>query len=92
MNAPGANETVADDKNSSLKADTRLLGRLLGDALRGAEGEELYATVEKIRLASIRFNRDGDAATRQEMTEVLNGLPRELTNRWCARSRIFSIW
>jgi len=68
------------DKDAPLFADIRLLGRLLGDVIRDQEGDAVFAIVERIRLLSIRFHRDGDAAAGGELAELLNNLTREQTN------------
>ena len=65
------------DKDLSLREDIRLLGRLLGDTVREQEGEEVFAVVERVRQASVRFNRDDDASAGREMAAMLNNLPRE---------------
>ncbi|WP_029009201.1 phosphoenolpyruvate carboxylase [Azospirillum halopraeferens] len=61
-----------------MRDDVRLLGRLLGDTVREQEGEEVYAVVEAVRQASVRFNRHDDASAGREMAEILNGLPRDI--------------
>ncbi|MDR3435332.1 phosphoenolpyruvate carboxylase [Telmatospirillum sp.] len=63
------------DKDQPLREDTRLLGRLLGDVLRDQEGEAVFGVVEQVRQTSVRFNRDGDEQARQEMADILDGLP-----------------
>ena len=63
------------DKDKPLGDDTRLLGRLLGDVLREQEGPALFGVVERVRQTSVRFNRDGDETARQEMADILDGLP-----------------
>ena len=79
----------ADDKDQPLRADIRLLGRLLGDTVREQEGEAVFAVVERIRQASVRFDRESaredalpavapaDEASRAELAQLLNKLPRE---------------
>ncbi|MBL8309432.1 MAG: phosphoenolpyruvate carboxylase [Burkholderiales bacterium] len=52
----GAAET---DKDAPLKADTRLLGRLLGEVIRAQRGEQTFSKIETIRQESVRFHRDG---------------------------------
>jgi superfamily I DNA/RNA helicase len=49
------------DKDLPLRDDIRLLGRILGDTVRGQEGEPVFAIVEHIRRNSIRFHREEDA-------------------------------
>ena len=48
MTAPGQNP-VATDKESPLREDIRLLGRILGDTLREQEGEAIFDLIERIR-------------------------------------------
>ncbi|MBS0312788.1 MAG: phosphoenolpyruvate carboxylase [Proteobacteria bacterium] len=47
------------DKDAPLRADTRLLGRLLGDVIRAQRGAATFDKVETIRQESVRFHRDG---------------------------------
>jgi phosphoenolpyruvate carboxylase len=70
---------VSEDKDLPLKEDVRLLGRILGDTVREQEGEETYAIVERIRQASIRFHRDGDAGARRELEATLDSLNADQT-------------
>jgi phosphoenolpyruvate carboxylase len=66
------------DKDLPLKEDTRLLGRLLGDVLRGQLGEAGFDRIEGIRQTAIGFRRSrGDDAERLRRTlaELLNPLP-----------------
>ncbi|MEC5384279.1 phosphoenolpyruvate carboxylase [Uliginosibacterium sp. H3] len=67
------------DKDSPLREDTRLLGRVLGDTVRSQEGDAVFALIEKIRQTSIRFHRDEDFAARNELEALLDGLSREDT-------------
>jgi phosphoenolpyruvate carboxylase len=62
------------DKDSPLRDDIRLLGRILGDTVRSQEGEPVFAIVERIRRTSIRFHRDEDEAARHELEATLNSL------------------
>ena len=52
------------DKDSPLREDIRLLGRILGDTVRTQEGEPVFAIVEDIGRTSIRFHREEDEAAR----------------------------
>jgi phosphoenolpyruvate carboxylase len=66
------------DKDLPLKEDTRLLGRLLGDVLRGQTGEEGFARVETIRQTAVRLRRAGAgeaAGIEAEFALLLNDLP-----------------
>ncbi len=68
------------DKDLPLRADIRLLGRILGDAVRDQEGEEIFAIVENIRQTSIRFHREDDEEpARRELEDILNSLSPEQT-------------
>ncbi|PIV76926.1 MAG: hypothetical protein COW56_00430, partial [Rhodocyclales bacterium CG17_big_fil_post_rev_8_21_14_2_50_68_7] len=56
---PGSDLSVATndtpgaaDKDSPLREDIRLLGRILGDTLRLREGEAVFEAVEGIRRTS----------------------------------------
>jgi phosphoenolpyruvate carboxylase len=65
-NAPG---------DQLLRADIRLLGRILGDTVREQSGDQVFATVEEIRQNSVRFRRDEELTARQTLEATLNGLP-----------------
>ena len=68
------------DKDSPLRGDIRLLGRLLGDTIREQEGDDTFDLVERIRTTSVRFHRDADDAARQELASILNELsPQQAT-------------
>jgi phosphoenolpyruvate carboxylase len=74
---PPMNE--AADKDLPLREDIRLLGRLLGDTVRGQEGAEAFEIVERIRRSSVAFHRDNDAAARAELEGLLDGLSSDET-------------
>jgi phosphoenolpyruvate carboxylase len=59
MNAIATPSAPLDDKEALLKADTRLLGKLLGDVIRAQRGERTFNLIETIRQESVRFHRDG---------------------------------
>jgi phosphoenolpyruvate carboxylase len=67
------------EKDAPLRADVRLLGRLLGDTVREQEGADVYAIVERIRQASIRFHRDNEVAARRELEATLDSLDADQT-------------
>ena len=71
--------TPGADKDAPLKEDIRLLGRLLGDVLRGQEGEGVFDIVETIRQTAVRFRRDADPVAGQELTALLHRLTRDQT-------------
>ncbi len=64
-----------DEKDEPLREDIRLLGRLLGDAVREQEGDEVFQVVEQTRRAAIRFAREGKAEDRAALHELLDALP-----------------
>src|SRR5258708_11837006 len=73
MNAPDQNP-AAPDKESPLREDIRLLGRILGDTLREQEGEAIYDLIERTRQNAIRFRRDRDPEAKRELEAMLNKL------------------
>jgi phosphoenolpyruvate carboxylase len=73
MNAPVQN-AVTTDKDSPLRDDIRLLGRILGDTLREQEGEATFDLIERTRQNAIRFRRDRDPEAKRELEAMLNKL------------------
>src|SRR6476619_4835023 len=69
------------EKDLPLRDDIRLLGRILGDTVRGQQGEAVFEIVERIRQCSIRFRRDDDQEGRRELTATLNSLSRDQTTQ-----------
>ena len=67
-------EITQSDKDTPLRDDIRLLGRVLGDTVRAQEGEAVYDLVEQVRQSSIRFHRDNDTAALRELEKILNGM------------------
>ncbi len=57
-----------------LSDEIRLLGRLLGDTIRGQKGDAVFETVESIRQNSVRFHRDDDEPAKGELEAILSGL------------------
>ncbi|HEY1942220.1 MAG TPA: phosphoenolpyruvate carboxylase [Roseiarcus sp.] len=72
-------ESPEAEKDAPLRADIRLLGRLLGDTVREQEGGDVYELVERIRQASIRFHRDNETAARRELEATLDSLDNDET-------------
>jgi phosphoenolpyruvate carboxylase len=64
-----------DEKDQPLRDDIRLLGRLLGDAVREQEGAAVFEVVEQTRRAAIRFAREGKGEDRAALHELLDALP-----------------
>jgi phosphoenolpyruvate carboxylase len=72
---PGDTESISNlDGDANLRADIRLLGRILGDTVRDQEGADVFDMVERIRQTSIRFHRDEDKSARRELEAMLDGL------------------
>ncbi|GHD55185.1 phosphoenolpyruvate carboxylase [Thalassobaculum fulvum] len=63
------------EKDSPLRYDIRLLGRILGETIRAQEGEAAFDMVERIRQTSIGFHREADETARAELQALLSGLP-----------------
>jgi phosphoenolpyruvate carboxylase len=69
-----AKAAAPTDDDAPLRADIRMLGRVLGDTIRTHEGADIFQTVEDIRQYAVRFRRYGDTAARAALAERLNGL------------------
>lgn len=67
-------DAITAEVEAMLRADIRLLGRILGDTVRDQEGEAVFDLVERIRQTSIRFHRDDDKPARQELEAILAGM------------------
>ena len=67
------------DKDTPLREDIRLLGRILGDTVREQHGDAAFDLIERIRQTSVRFRRDDDDAARRELETILDTLSREQT-------------
>ncbi len=61
-------------KNSPLREDVRLLGRILGETLREQEGEAAFHLIENVRRAAVRFRRTQDDRDRIQLEEMLDAL------------------
>ncbi|TAN80092.1 MAG: phosphoenolpyruvate carboxylase, partial [Magnetospirillum sp.] len=73
-------EAGTSDKDQPLRKDIRLLGRILGETMQEQDGKAVFAVVERVRQASVRFSRDQDEAAGKEMAASLNGLDPDLAN------------
>ncbi len=62
------------DPHLPLRADIRLLGRLLGETLRSQEGTALFETVERVRALSKRAREKDGATLLTELGQELEGL------------------
>ncbi|MAT95114.1 MAG: phosphoenolpyruvate carboxylase [Halioglobus sp.] len=64
---------MAEADYASLRGNVSFLGRLLGEVIAEAEGEQFLQLIERIRHLS-RAARDGDESARGAMLELLEGL------------------
>ncbi len=71
--------TLEHGKETPLRNDIRLLGRILGDTVRAQEGNAIYEMIERVRQTAVRFARDGDPAARDDLATLLDALPRDST-------------
>lgn len=63
-----------DDPHKPLRDDVRLLGELLGEALRTLEGDALFRTVERVR-AMAKSEREGGEDAFRRLADELAGMP-----------------
>ncbi len=61
-----------EEKESLLREDRRLLGRLLGEVIRSQAGEAALERIERIRQTAVRFHRE--ERSRSELERELNAL------------------
>lgn len=66
--------TETEDQNAKLRDDVRMLGGLLGLTLKQQAGNEVFATVEKIRSLAKAIHK-GDAAASGQLIIILQTLP-----------------
>jgi phosphoenolpyruvate carboxylase len=62
------------DKQRPLFEDIRLLGQILGDAVREQEGEAVFEKIEKIRRLSVAGQRKADPEAGRELDALLQEL------------------
>lgn len=63
-----------NNKYDALKSNVSMLGRLLGNTIKNAHGEELLAKVEEIRQLS-KSAAKGNKEDREKLIEILQHLP-----------------
>jgi len=71
--------TSESDKETPLRDDIRLLGRILGDTVRSQHGDAVFDIIERIRQASIRLRRDEDLTAQHTLETLLDSLSRDET-------------
>ena len=68
----------ADDRDSPLHRDIRLLGRILGETVRDNDGESAFEVVEAVRRLSVAYQRRSDETAGRDLDNLLSRLsPRE---------------
>src|SRR5690606_1459893 len=67
-------------QEQALRNDIRLLGRLLGQAIRAHEGAQVFDTIESIRRTAVRFRRNGDEKDGAVLEQLLHGLSQQHVN------------
>ena len=65
---------VDEQANDAVSDDIRLLGRLLGDAIRATEGDATYELVEEVRQISVDGRRSGTSSV-EPIREILGRQP-----------------
>jgi phosphoenolpyruvate carboxylase len=84
-----------DTKDARLGEETRLLGRVLGDVIRSANGEDTFHKIEQIRQLAVAFRRGAGevevSAVKQKLDQELDDLSIELTLNVVRAFSYFSI-
>ena len=85
----------ADGKDARLREETRLLGRVLGEVIRAASGEDTFNKIEQIRQLAVAFRRGAKAdevvQLKQKFDQEFEGLSIELTLNVVRAFSYFSI-
>ncbi|GAB4118474.1 MAG: phosphoenolpyruvate carboxylase [Sideroxydans sp.] len=66
-------------KDAPLRADIRLLGRILGDTLREQEGIATFELIENIRRAAVSFRKTQDERDGEKLEQMLDALSADET-------------
>ncbi|MFZ1547927.1 MAG: phosphoenolpyruvate carboxylase [Candidatus Nitrotoga sp.] len=61
-------------KDTPLREDIRLLGRILGDTLREQEGDKTFDLVENVRRCAVHFRKTQDESDRDQLEQILDAL------------------
>ena len=65
---------VPQDSSQELSDDIRLLGRLLGDAIRATEGDDTFELIERVRQIAVEGRRTA-TSTVSDLREILGQRP-----------------
>jgi phosphoenolpyruvate carboxylase len=71
---PPPGEAMREKGENSLSEDIRLLGRLLGEAVRENEGVEAFERIEAIRRLSVAASRNEDPGAAAKLDTLLRAL------------------
>ena len=71
---PPHSDAMRDKGENSLSEDIRLLGRLLGEAVRENEGVEAFERIETIRRLSVAASRNEDPGAAAKLDTLLRAL------------------
>src|ERR1700748_3532732 len=71
----------AVDKDRPLVEDIRLLGRLLGEGIRGQEGLAAFELIERVRQLSVAYRIHKDASAGRVLDRLLKNLSADQTVR-----------
>ena len=63
----------------ALRENIRYLGRILGEVIKDKEGAAIFDAIESIRLAGVKFHRDGDDVAARQLDQHLKSLSIEDT-------------
>jgi phosphoenolpyruvate carboxylase len=68
------NKAISANHEQALRANIRVLGRMLGDTIRAQEGDAVFDVVESVRRMSVQFRREDDVGARKALEDVLDSL------------------
>ncbi len=73
------------------REELKFLGRVLGDVIRSAEGDDVFHRIEAIRQAAVSVHRDGGAAAGRTLGMRLDTLSADDTLRFVRGFMLFSL-
>jgi phosphoenolpyruvate carboxylase len=76
-------QLAPDEKEQPLLDDIRLLGRMLGDAVRNYAGDEAFTHTESIRQAAVRFRKSESGLTGSEQEQNTANEARKMLTDMC---------
>jgi phosphoenolpyruvate carboxylase len=91
MDTPEPTKRRVATMDEALREDIRLLGRILGETIRGIDGDETYELIETIRQLAVRFHRDHEQGAQTELESILAGLSEGQINNITRAFGYFSI-